>query len=303
VNIQEITNKYGGKIDYLDLEILIAHSLGKTREFVLIHPDHQITKAQNTKINKYIQRRIASEPVAHILGQKEFFGINFVVNKHTLIPRPETEMMVEEVLSLVTNFAPSLSSGNQSSKKTTIIDIGTGSGCIITSITNELENKNATRANKFKYYATDISNDALKIAKKNAKIHNLNKKIKFLQGSLLSPLVGNWKLEIGNSAAIVIANLPYLSKEIYSSAPVDVKKYEPKSALYSPEEGLQHYRKLLTQINKISSTNHSSIITFLEISPEQKNLLAKLVKSIMPKAKTSFQKDLAGKWRVCKISI
>jgi release factor glutamine methyltransferase len=101
-----------------------------------------------------------------------------------------------------------------------------------------------------------------------------------------------------------VANLPYLSKKIYSSAPNDVKKYEPKSALYSCEAGLAHYHKLLKQIKEISiNYKLKTISCILEISPEQKQSFTKLIKNILPEAKISFEKDLARKWRICKIDI
>ncbi|MEI7890719.1 MAG: peptide chain release factor N(5)-glutamine methyltransferase [bacterium] len=292
MTIQDITNKYKGKIDYLDLEILIANSLGKTREFVLTYPDQSITKIQNTKINKNIKRRIAGEPLAYIVMHKEFYGLDFVVNKHTLIPRPETEMIVENVLHLMQNSKCKM-------QNATIIDIGTGSGCIITAIaSNEKQSSNIT------FLGSDISKDALIIAKKNAKINCINNKIKFIQSDLLSRFIKEKRCEIKDTNLIVTANLPYLSKEIYASSPVDVKKFEPKSALYSAESGLRHYRILLEQLSRILDTKkRASIICFLEISPEQKLLAIKVIRKILPTAKISFQKDLAGKWRVCKIEI
>jgi release factor glutamine methyltransferase len=156
------------------------------------------------------------------------------------------------------------------------------------------------------FFGIDISSEALKVAKQNAKLHNLAKKIKFLQGSLLDPIMKEFQAKkLMPDKLIVTANLPYLSKEIYSSAPIDVKKFEPKSALYSPEEGLQHYRKLLEQVSEhfIVVSGKFSVVCYLEISPEQKIPLQKLVTNIFPSAKTEFTKDLAGKWRICKIDI
>jgi len=200
------------------------------------------------------------------------------------VPRPETEMMVEQTLGLLRNMP----------RDTFVIDIGTGSGNIIISIT-----KNATRTD-YKFYATDISEGALKIAKRNAKNHGVDKKVKFIESNLLSAFIQNKKHIAQNANLIITANLPYLSKEIYNSAPIDVKKFEPKSALYSPEQGLQHYRKLLEQLQKIPSSTKTIL---LEISPEQKQPLTKLIKTILPTAKISFTKDLAGKWRICNIKI
>ncbi|NTW27371.1 MAG: peptide chain release factor N(5)-glutamine methyltransferase [Candidatus Moranbacteria bacterium] len=326
MTILEITNEYKGKIDYLDLEIIIANSLKKTREFVLTYPKYLITKIQDTKIKKCIQRRISGEPIAYIIGHKEFHGLDFIVNKDTLVPRPETELMVEEALQLMQDTRYEI-------QDTKIIDIGTGSGCIIIAITNELTkntNQNGvisslsrdlssdssislrfTRNDKLSFFATDISEGALRIAKKNAKTHDLDKEIRFVKSNLLSAFIQNTKYKIRATNLIITANLPYLSKEIYNSAPIDVKKFEPKSALFSPEEGLAHYRKLLEQVKNqvinfasdLSSRHQSSVTLFLEISPEQKKSLTKLIKSIFPTAKIEFKKDLASKWRLCKISI
>ena len=122
------------------------------------------------------------------------------------------------------------------------------------------------------------------------------------ENSEIGSLIVNCKLKIENSMLVVVANLPYLSKEIYSSAPADVKKYEPKSALYSSSAGLAHYKKLLKQVKGVlKSYRPETMSCFLEISPEQKQPLTKLIRDIFPSAKITFFKDLAGKWRVCKI--
>ncbi|KKQ06774.1 MAG: Release factor glutamine methyltransferase [Candidatus Moranbacteria bacterium GW2011_GWE1_36_7] len=297
LTIREITKIYKNKIDFLDLEILIANSLKKTREFVLTYPEQTITRLQETKIKKDISRRMKGEPIAYIVGHKEFYGLDFIVNKHTLVPRPETEMIVE----LVTSNQQSVISKN-SNAKNIIIDIGTGSGNIIISIAKTLATSYELPVTGYSFFATDISKEALKIAKKNAKLIGVDKKIKFLHGDLLKPLLKAKKLM--PNKLIITANLPYLSKEIYQSAPIDVKKFEPKSALYSAEAGLAHYGKLLQQIQKLLAASYELRVTiFLEISPEQKQPLMKLIKNILPKARMEFKKDLAGKWRICKVTI
>lgn len=294
MQISEIVQKYTKKLDYMDLELIIAHSLGKPREFVLAHPEYILTSNQQSVINKLAKRRIKGEPIAYIVGYKEFYGLDFIVDKNTLIPRPETELLVESVIKETRNTKYQIPN--------IILDVGTGSGNIIVSAAHNMQN--AANSKNTRYYATDISKDALKIAKKNAQIHRLDKKIKFLHGNLFDPLIRNMKRNIKDTKIIAAANLPYLSHEIYSSAPVDVKKYEPKSALYSPKQGLQYYEKLLKQIKKILVIGHlSSVICFFEISPEQKSLITKTTKNIFPNAKISFEKDLAGKWRVCRIKL
>ena len=299
MTIKEIIKKYSNKLDRLDIELILAHSLDKTREFVLIHDEKQVTSNQSLVISKLIKRRIKGEPIAYLIGHKEFYGLDFIVSKHTLVPRPETEMLVDCVahsLQLTDN------------QNVSIIDIGTGSGCIITSIAKTLQQTVNHKLTTRNFYATDISKEALKLAKKNAKLHGIEKKIKFLHGNLLSPFFPEFtKLQAKKlmpKKLIIVANLPYLSKKIYQSAPIDVKKYEPKSALYSPEQGLQYYRKLLAQIkNRLKKFSALGITCFFEISPEQKNPLTKIIKDIFPNAKIEFEKDLAKKWRVCRIEM
>lgn len=289
MTIGEIIKLYNRKLDHLDIELVLAYSLKKTREFILTHLDEIITKKQETIIKNNIARRLKAEPIAYITGHKEFYGLDFAVNKYTLIPRPETELLVEETLKL-------------NPENNVIADIGTGSGNIIISLAKNISSKNI-------YIGIDTSKEVLKIARINSKKHKTDKKINFFHGNLLSPLLKATKLiklipQSTDCKLIVVANLPYLSKKIYSSAPIDVKKYEPKSALYSSKAGLAHYKKLLEQLKKIHYTFcaiHSTCI--LEISPEQKQPLTKLIGDILPSAKFIFMKDLAGRWRVCKINI
>ena len=289
MNISEITKKYYSKISPLDMEILISFAIKKSREFVLANPKYKLTRKQGLRIKNYVKRRINHEPIAYIVKNKEFYGLDFKANKHTLIPRPETELIVDKVLHLLRN---------KLRNKVIIIDIGTGSGNIVTSIAH-----NSKQKENIEFFATDISKKALNVAKKNAKKYNLDKKISFLHGSLLDPLIGNCNLKIGNPRMIILANLPYLSEEIYSSSPDDVKKYEPKTALFSDNAGLAHYEELLKKLETLISTYHILHTTcYLEISPEQKSTIEKIIKKYFPESKIKFHKDLAGKWRICQIS-
>ena len=282
----------------------MAHSIKKTREFVMSHPEHKPTGAQFAKIRTFAQRRGKHEPLAYILGHKEFFGLNFKVSPDTLIPRPETELLVELATQDVerkTQNAKSLCD-----MRYTICDIGTGSGNIIISLAKIMT---ADRLPITRLFAIDISKGALKIAKQNAKANGVSDKIKFLHGNLLEPMMQkDTRYKMQDTNLVVLANLPYLSQEIYSATLPNVKKFEPKSALWSAKEGLDHYERLLEQINtlKISNLNpeySGQISIFLEISPEQKTKLPKIIKKYLPKAQIEFHKDLASKWRVCKVEI
>lgn len=298
LQIKDLLTKYSSKIDILDLELIISHVLKKPREFILAHPEFKITKSQISHLISYILRRNRHEPLAYILGHKEFYGLDFTVNENVLIPRPETETLVGFVIS-------NLKSVIGKNKKIIIADIGTGSGNIIVPLTKWLE-KSKLPITNYQLLATDISKEALAVAKQNAKLHKVDKKIKFMLGDTLSPVIRNWKSAAGRSGKlIIIANMPYLSSKIYRMASADVKKFEPKMALLSDKNGLSHYEKLLKQtINLIRITNYQLPITLLfEFSTEQKPVLQKLIKKYFPGAKINFYKDLSGKWRVCEVKI
>lgn len=279
-------------IPLYEIELIIAHILKKSREYVLTHPELKLTKAQVWRFQNLVNRRKKHEPLAYILGHKEFYGLDFKVNKHTLIPRPETELLVDLTTS-------NLQLDTIKHKNTSVIDVGTGSGNIIISIAHNT--KHITR-NCINFLGIDISEKALRIARQNAKAHHVDKKIKFIKGDLLEHLVKNKKLKIKN--LIILANLPYLSKKIYSSTIPDVKNFEPKSALLSGTHGLDHYAKLLQQINCL--VGHRPLFTvhcFMEISPEQKTKFKKLARKCFPGAELTFHKDLARKWRVAEIKL
>lgn len=295
ITIFEIFNKYRNKLDYLDLELIIAHAIQKPREFVLAHPEKTINNTQRSKINKLIKRRLKHEPMAYILGEKEFYGLNFKVTKDTLIPRPETEMLVE----LATY---NIKHETRNKKKTAILDIGTGSGNIIISIAKKIEKNNLLHVPCFMLYGIDISKNALRIAKYNAKKNKIEKKIKFIESNLLNYFLQTKSHKLKANKLIIIANLPYVSKKIYSAVSPDIKNYEPKSALLSDLNGLAHYENLFKQIKKLEAKSYK-LEAILEFSPEQKPRLQKLIKKYFPKVRVDFSKDLAGKWRVASFAI
>jgi len=277
--IGEIIKSYSRKLDRLDAELILAYSLKKTREFILTHPEKITTKKQETAIKNNIARRIKGEPIAYITGNKEFYGLDFIANKNTLVPRPETELLVEEILKL-------------NPKNHIIADIGTGSGNIIISLAKNIKGKNS-------YCGIDISKKALKIAGLNAKKHKVDKKIKFIHGNLLEPLSNEFK----NKKLIVVANLPYLDigwKNLLKSSETKGLKFEPKIALYAGRDGLDTYRKLAKQLKLFGKQTKNDVVIFCEIG----HLQAKNMRKIFSFAKDiKFLKDLAGKWRICRISL
>ena len=262
----KILNKNNIKSAQLDAEVLLYNTLNKNKTFLYSHPEFELTKKQIKKYKKYILRKAQNEPVAYILNKKEFYGLNFFVNKHVLIPRPETELIVDEALKL-----------KNISK---ILEIGTGSGCISVSLAKNLNNK--------KYLATDISKKALKVAKKNAKKNKVPDDIDFIKSDLLN----NKKIQKFNSD-IIIANLPYLPEKYKSEVDKNIF-FEPQDALWSGKDGLNHYKKFFKQIKKY---NLKPKYVFIEIDPNQTEKLKKTFGN-----KISFIKDLNNKERICKIT-
>ena len=254
----------------LDSEILLSHVLKLDRTFLLANLDKKLTIKQYKDFQKLIFRREKYEPIAYIINKKEFYGLDFYVNKDVLIPRPETELIIESVLNIlnVENDQAKRTNKSNISNTLNILDVGTGSGCIAVSLA-----KNISQA---KIYATDISKKALKIAKFNTKKNKILNKIKFYQGNLLDPISKNIKFDF------IIANLPYLSEKQYKHIVEDRHacplQYEPKSALLAQNDGLEFYIKLLKQIPKYIKKN-SYIL--LEIDPSFEDKIIKEAMNIL----------------------
>jgi release factor glutamine methyltransferase len=304
LSVAEIRQRYLKKVDPFEIDLFIMHATQKSREFLWAHPEYTLSSLEVTRVNRYINRRLKHEPVAYILGHKEFFGLDFRVTKDTLIPRPETEGVVEAILQHLAQTTKNESPqkvASLSTQKTCVIDVGTGSGNILISLAKHLQNA-SSKFSHYRFFGLDISLQALRIARSNAKYHSVKNHLHFKHSNLLTKLLPHLKQSKHYSRIILAANLPYLSKEIYETTSLDVKKHEPKSALYSPEKGLGHYRKLFHQIKNIQQSRPDlSFSIFLEISPEQKKLLSLLIKQHFPNAQKKFIKDLTSKWRIALI--
>jgi len=277
------------KFPHLEAEILLSEILKKPREFLLVHGEKKLTTRQISNFNSKISRRLKGEPIAYLTGHKEFYGLDFKVNKNVLVPRPETELMVEEALKLIA----------RNSQRVTLVDIGTGSGCIIITL--------AKQTADCELIAIDISAKALNIARQNARKHNVHKKIKFIKGNLLKPII-NSKFVIrlspealakgGNSKLIIVANLPYGWKEWKNNCSMDSVglKYEPPVALFTGKNGLALYEKLFKQINILAVGGGAlcNINVLCEFDPRQTVKIKQLIKRELPQAKLQIKKDLSG---------
>ncbi len=266
----------------LDAEILLAHTLNKSREYLLTYPEKKISKGQFSNFLNFINKRLDYQPIAYIIGKKSFYGLDFSVNENCLVPRPETELMVEEVIKIAEKL-----------KQTTIIDIGTGSGCIIVSLAKNLKSI-------FKYLAIDISVPALKIAQKNAETNKVSRRINFFHGNLLKPLIHKDLIE-NKENLIITANLPYLTpNQVNSSLTI---QNEPILALVAGDDGLKYYRQLFTQINKLKEEKNISGFLLCEIDPSQAQNMQKLIKNTFNYQKFNTRQDLAGLDRLIIIKI
>lgn len=276
-----------GSLDQLDRELLLAFVLKKDRVFLLSHPEYALSEKKIERFEKLVKRRESHEPLAYIIGEKEFFGLSFSVNRSTLIPRPETEILVEDVLKHLSELK------TLTNKKIAVVDVGTGSGCIIISVVkNLLRSKKDLR--NISFFAIDASLRALNKALSNAKHHNVDKDIQFIHSNLLVQL----KKKLASfDEIIILANLPYLSDQLYKNTELTVRDFEPKTALVSGQDGLDHYRELLTQLAVTTKTQKVHI--WLEISPEQDLTARALLQThkVMP---IEILTDLSGQSRIVK---
>ena len=254
----------------LDSELLLAKTLDICREDVLLNLNNKIQQSDLRKFNYYLNLRNQYKPIAHIINSKFFWKYKFFVNKDVLIPRPETEFVIEKILKILP----------KKSKKN-ILEIGTGSGCIAISLIKERPN--------CKIVAIDKSLKAIKVAKKNAEIHQVGKKVNFLNI--------NVDKYFGNKYDIIVSNPPYIKKSDLLSLDKDVKFYEPKIALSGGFSGLETFFKIIDKCNKLLKNNG---MLFLEIGEKQGKELMKNLK-LNGFNRIKIYKDLSGKDR-CLVS-
>ena len=235
------------KNPYLDTELILSKVVNRRREEILLNTHNKLNNKEITKFKNYLLRRYQKEPMAYILGYKYFWKHKFLINKSVLIPRPDTELVIEESLR---------SLPIDKSKK--ILDIGTGSGCIIVSLIKERPKCVAT--------AIDISKKAINVAKTNAKLHQLENKISFINID-----IDKYK---SNNYDLVISNPPYINSVELKRLDDDIKFHEPKLALSGGSDGLRDIKKVITKSKKLLKINGKLI---LEIGYKQKNQTIKIL--------------------------
>jgi len=260
---------------HLDSELLLAYALGCQRAQLHTHPDQVLQPQQWSRYVRLIARRAAREPLAYLIGHQEFYGLDFLVDRRVLIPRPETEVLVEQAICRGNRLL-------QSRGHLTIADVGTGCGAIAIVLALSLP--------PAEMYATDVSALALEVAARNCRRYTLEGRIHLLQGDLLTPLP--------QPVDLVVANLPYVAlKEVAALLP-EISCYEPRQAWNGGVEGLHFIERLLAQAGEYVNDRGSIL---LEIGSTQGRAVRGLVACRFPAATVEILRDGAGRDRVISV--
>jgi release factor glutamine methyltransferase len=263
----------GSPTPVLDAQLWLAHVCGLSRAQLLARPERSVTPEQAAQFGEGLARLAAGEPLPYLTGQAEFYGLTFHVTPATLIPRPETEHLVEAALAFGRGRADLV-----------VADVGTGSGCIVVTLAVHLPAAHL--------YAIDASPAALAVAARNAAHHNVAERITFLQGHLLAPLP--------ERVHLIAANLPYVADDEWDDLPAGVREYEPAGALRGGKQGLDLIDRLLREAPAVL---HPGGAVLLEIGAAQGPAALALARSHIPGADVQLQADYAGRDRLLVVQI
>ncbi|MCJ7791996.1 MAG: peptide chain release factor N(5)-glutamine methyltransferase [Dehalococcoidia bacterium] len=259
----------------VEAELLLGHVLKMTRTQLYTEPERVLTSVETEHLCHLVRRRLDHEPAAYILGHCEFYGIDFYIDYHTFIPRPETELLVEKAVELVQHIS-------HRGKQITIADIGTGCGAIAVSLALALP--------QAKIYATDISASALQVAGMNCQRHAVNSQVELLRGNLLEPLP--------QPVDMIVANLPYIKSCEFRDLSPEIRKFEPMIALAGGKDGLDKIQQMLEQMS--GKLNYGACF-LLEIGQGQGGMVTSFITSYFPQASIELISDLGGIARVVKV--
>ncbi len=260
----------------LDAQVILAHILDKERSWLFTHYDQVLTQEEAETFTDFVARRAAAEPVAYLVGHREFYGLDLTVDHRVLIPRPETELLVDAVLDHIESRAD---------RSVRMVDVGTGSGAVAVAV--------AANCPTVQVCAVDLSPSALAVAKINVSTHDSRGQITLLQSDLLT--------ELPEPVDIIAANLPYITSGDYHNLMADVRDYEPRLALEAGPEGLDLIERLLDQ-----APGHLYLggVLFLEIGADQGASVLQLVERLLPQANhVSIRQDYHGYDRLIVIGL
>ena len=258
----------------LEAEVMVMNVMRLPRQDIFAHQEDEVSGQQEGDLAEMVRRRLTREPLAYILGYREFYGINLLVNSNVLIPRPETETMVEHALFMALM--------GMESRELVVADVGTGTGNIAINLAIHLP---AARI-----YALDVEDAVLDVASYNIRAHNVADRITLAKGDLLEPLP--------EPVDLVVANLPYIPTSRIPTLQPEIQ-WEPPGALDGGEEGLDLLRRLVSQAY---SKLKEQAVMLLELDPEQVAPVEGFVKEYLPDATTSVEQDLARQDRIFVIT-
>jgi release factor glutamine methyltransferase len=267
----------------VEIDLLLGHVLSKPREFLLLNPDYRVSTTQIKKLAELAKRKQNGEPIAYLLGYKYFYGLKFLVNKSVLIPRPESEWLVERGLKYIKT---------RPGKSLKVLDMGTGSGSLIIGLAAATTRSSGimgshTTSSSINWFASDVSAAALKVAKENSRLHKTL--VKFLQRNLFANLPGKFDL--------ILANLPYVPASDYKKLLAGLK-HEPKLALTDGTNSSVLIEKFLRQVGPHLTARG---LILMEIDPSSAAIMRKAAKESKLPFKLSFYKDLRGLTRYAAI--
>ena len=255
---------------WLDARTLMSHLLGKPHAWVLAHPEQELTADQAHQLETTLERLAGGEPLPYILGHWEFFGLDFAITPDVLIPRPETELLVEEAIAWLL--------AHPGRRKA--VDAGTGSGCIAITL--------AKRSPDVSVVACDISEQALRVARRNAHQHAVTSRVSFVRADLLSAMCG--------SVDLICANLPYIPT--LKLQELEVARHEPRLALDGGWDGVELIERLVSQARVLLAPGG---LMLLEIEATAGGEVLPLVMNAFPQAKVGLLPDLAGLDRLIRL--
>ena len=259
----------------LDAEVLLVHSLGLNRAGLYARLHTVLSPSQIAVFQQLLHRRLQHEPVQYITGVQEFWSLEFTLTPAVLIPRPETELVVETVLRLLSQIPNPKS-------QIRVLDVGTGSGCIAIALATELPTA--------EIWATDISAEALAVAEANAQRHQVHHRIRFLQGSVFAPLANR-----SQGFDVIVSNPPYIARDDLLTLQPEVRDWEPRHALDGGNDGLDFYRQLLNEAPEHLTPNGWLV---LEIGHGQEVVLMPMIKGHREFADDFRVSDYEGRGRV-----
>jgi release factor glutamine methyltransferase len=264
-------NEAGCENARLDAQVLLAYVLGQERSWLFAHHDYPLSEAEAEQYTELVARRVCREPVAYLIGRKEFYGMEFLVDQRVLIPRPETELLIDLALAQVRN---------RKNHRIVVADVGTGSGAIAVTL--------AMHAPEAQIYGLDVSPAALTVAQKNQARLAPTSAITFLQSDLLEALP--------EPVDLIVANLPYVTADEYKQLDPDIRDYEPRLALEAGAQGLDVIERLLQQVSHHLKPKGAVL---LEIGSHQGDAVIKLAKAMKPRPSyVGLRRDYSGHVRM-----